>query len=203
MGIFKKSEKASGKDYYTLLDSNSRFRARGLRKEAPDGKTLFLSLTDGDPALLSHIGIFQAVPQDKDQPSLMVRFIGSRERIVALELMRDSGSAMRKNFRVPVRFESFVYPQSGGRAALHSIDLSCGGIAFRSPLAISVGEHFELVIPLTSEGPLLLWAEALRIHLDPDGNLYACKFIDLIDDQETLLREAVFAIQVGARAKGA
>jgi hypothetical protein len=207
MGLFsRKTEKAENKkseNVYVLLDCNSRMCGKGLRKEAPDGKTLFISLQEGDPAALSRIGILQAVPQDKEQPPQMVRFIGSRERIIALEPMRDLGSAMRKNFRVPVAFDSFVYPPGKSRAALRSVDLSCGGIAFRSKLPIAVGDHFELVIPLTSEGPLLLWAEALRVHLDPDGNLYACKFIDLIDDQETMLREAVFAIQVSTRAKGA
>ncbi|MBQ9459603.1 MAG: PilZ domain-containing protein [Oscillospiraceae bacterium] len=207
MGLFgrkaDKEEKKPDSNSYTLLDSDSRPRGKGIRKEAPDGRTLFISLSEGDPAQLSRIGILQAVPQDKSQPPQMVRFIGSRERIIALEPMRDSGSAMRKNFRVPVAFDSFVYPQGRRRAPLRSVDLSCGGIAFRSPISLAVGEQFELVIPLTSDGPLLLQAEALRVHLDPAGNFFACKFVDTIDDQEAMLREAVFAIQVSSRAKGA
>lgn len=203
MGLFsRKQEKPKEENFYVLMDSNSRPCARGVRKAAPDGKTLFISLVEGDTAMLSRIGVLQAVPQDKSLPPQMVRFIGSRERIIALEPMRDLGSAMRRNFRVPVTFDSFVYPPGGGRAALRSVDLSCGGIAFRCRMSLAVGDRFEVVVPLTSEGPLLLNAEALRVHLDPGGNLYACKFVDMIDDQETMLREAVFAIQIStSRAK--
>ena len=50
---------------------------------------------------------------------------------------------------------------------------------------------------MTSEGPLVLTAETLRVHLEADGNnFYACKFIHMIDDEESFLREAVFAIQI-------
>lgn len=200
MGLFgKKADKKVEKpaeNTYVLMDSNSRLCARGYRREAPNGNTLFIALTEGDPAFLARIGILQAIPQDKNLPPQMVRFIGSRERLIALEPMRDLGAAMRKNFRVPVVFDSFVYPARGGRAALRSVDLSCGGIAFRCQMPLSVGETFEVVIPLTAEGPLLLHAQILRVHLDPNGNVYACKFIDMIDDEETMLREAVFAIQI-------
>ncbi|MBO4914607.1 MAG: hypothetical protein J5449_05310, partial [Oscillospiraceae bacterium] len=86
MGLFsKKQEKAKEENYYILMDSNSRPCARGIRKEAPDGKTLFISLIEGDPAMLSRIGVIQAVPQDKALEPQMVRVIGSRERIIALE----------------------------------------------------------------------------------------------------------------------
>ena len=203
MGLFgkkpeKKVEAVPAANTYVLMDSNSRLCARGYRREAPDGKTLFIALSEGDPAQLSRIGILQAIPQDKSIPPQMVRFIGSRERLIALEPMRDLGAAMRKNFRVPVAFDSFLYPMNRPRAQLRSVDLSCGGVAFRCRINLAVGEIFEIVIPLTAEGPLLLHAEVLRVHLDPNGNIYACKFVDTIDDEETMLREAVFAIQISA-----
>lgn len=204
MALFgKKSEKNTRSDIYVLLDSNSRMHARGVRREGSDGKTLFIFLSEGDPAALAKIGVLQAVPQDKSLLPQMVRFIGSREKMIALEPMRDLGSAMRRNFRVPVVFDSFIYPTGGGRATLRSIDLSCGGIAFRSHCMLSVGDLFEVVVPITSEGPLLLNAQLLRVHLEPDAfNFYACKFVDMIDDEESMLREAVFAVQVStARAK--
>lgn len=205
MGLFsKKSEKKKAdsppvEDVYVLLDSNSRPCARGTRKPSPDGKSIFISLFDGEPAILARIGILQAVPQDKAKEPQMVRFIGARGAIVALEPMRGQGAAMRKNFRVPVFFESFIYPARGGRSIIRSIDLSCGGVAFRAPIALAVGELFEIVVPLAATEPLLLKAEILRVHLEPSGiNMYACKFVDTIDDEESLLREAVFAIQINA-----
>ena len=203
MALFGKKSEKKQESVYLLLDSNSRMHAKGVRREAPDGKTLFISLTEGDPSTLARIGVLQAVPQDKSLSPQMVRFIGSRERMIALEPMRDLGSAMRRNFRVPVAFESFLYPSTGGRASLCSIDLSCGGIAFRSVCALAVGNIFEVVVPITADGPLLLNAELLRVHLEPDSrNFYACKFIDMIDDEEAMLREAVFAVQVNTAKAG-
>ena len=77
------------------------------------------------------------------------------------------------------------------------MDLSCGGIAFHSPHVFTPHEVFEVVVPLVSEEPLLLRTEALRARADPGkGNFYACRFVDLIDDEESMLREAVFAIQI-------
>ena len=87
---------------------------------------------------------------------------------------------------------------------MRSIDLSCGGIAFRSMCLLSVGDVFEVVVPITSEGPLLLNTQLLRVHLEPGSpNFYACKFIDMIDDEESMLREAVFAVQVKAAKSAA
>ena len=45
----------------------------------------------------------------------------------------------------------------------------------------------------------MLTGEILRVHLETDGNnFYACKFIHMIDDEESFLREAVFAIQISS-----
>ena len=147
--------------------------------------------------------MLQVVPQDKSLPPLMTRVVDFRENAVALQPMRELGSDVRRNFRVPVVFGSFLYPRSGGRAALRSVDLSCGGAAFRANCSLAVGDVFELVVPLTSEGPLLLNAKLLRVHLEPTGpSFFACKFVDMINDEEALLREAVFAIQISsARAR--
>ncbi len=204
MALFgKKAEKQHAPNTYVLMDSRSRSLARGRRVPAPGQKILYIKLTDGDLKQVVAAGIIQAVPLDKDQHPQMARVIDFRENAVALDPMREVGSAVRRNFRVPVSFESFVYPPTGGRGALHSIDLSCGGVAFRSPWTFAVGDPFELVIPLTAEGPLLMSAEILRVHLEPSAqNYYACKFVDPIPDEESMLREAVFSIQIdAARAK--
>ncbi len=192
----EKQEQPSEVGIYQMMDSNSRLVARGTHHEF-ESPYLFFTLFEGDVKTLENIGVIQVVPQDKSKPPQMTRYAGFRNGIVALEPMRELGAAMRKNFRVPVTFESFVYPQAAPRATLRSVDLSCGGIAFHSPHVFAAGETFEVVIPLVSEEPLLLHAQALRARNDPgQGNFYACKFVDLIDDEETLLREAVFAIQI-------
>ena len=192
----EKQEQPSEAGIYSLLDSNARLLARGTHHEF-ESQYLFFTLFEGDLLKVEQANIIQVVPQDKSLPPQMTRFAGCRNGIVALEPMRQAGAAIRKNFRVPVKFDSYVYPASGPRATMRSVDLSCGGIAFHSPHVFAPKEVFEVVVPLVSEEPLLLRAEALRARADPGkGNFYACSFVDLIDDEETLLREAVFAIQI-------
>lgn len=191
------AEAEAPSDVYLLMDSKSKLLARGKRMEAPGRKNLYIKLTSGDVKSVADAGIVQAVPQDKGLPPQMTRVVDFRSDAVALEPMRELGSEVRRNFRVPVVFDSFVYPAGGGRAVLRSVDLSCGGIAFRSARAFAVGEVFEIVIPMTSEGPLILQCEVLRMRPDDGtGNFLACKFIDMINDEEFFLREAVFAIQI-------
>lgn len=193
----KRKEDLTG--LYLLMDSNSRMLARGRRLDAPGRKNIYIKLIDGNARTLVDAGIIQAVPQDKSLPPQITRVADFREDAVALEPLRELGSEVRRNFRVPVVFDSFVYPPGGGRAPMRSVDLSCGGLAFRSPRPFAVGETFEVVIPMTSEGPLVLTGEILRVHLETDGNnFYACKFIHMIDDEESFLREAVFAIQISS-----
>lgn len=192
----EKQEKSGGDKVYSLMDSNSRLLARGTHHEF-ESQYLFFTLTEGDLIDIEQANIIQIVPQDSSRPPQMARYAGFRNGIIALEPMREAGAAIRKNFRVPVAFDSYVYPASGPRSAMRSVDLSCGGIAFHSPHTFAPNEVFEVVIPLVSEEPLLLRAEALRGRPNPGiGNFYACRFVDLIDDEEALLREAVFAIQI-------
>ena len=193
----KRKEDLTG--LYLLMDSNSRMLARGRRLDAPGRKNIYIKLIDGNARTLVDAGIIQAVPQDKSLPPQITRVADFRKDAVALEPLRELGSEVRRTFRVPVVFDSFVYPPGGGRAPMRSVDLSCGGLAFRSPRPFAVGETFEVVIPMTSEGPLVLTGEILRVHLETDGNnFYACKFIHMIDDEESFLREAVFAIQISS-----
>ena len=202
MALFgRKAEKrvSDSSGIYLLMDSNSRMLGRGKRMDAPGRKNIYIKLIEGNVKALVDAGILQAVPQDKSLPPQMTRVADFRDNAVALEPMRELGSEVRRNFRVPVVFDSFVYPPSGGRSPIKSVDLSCGGIAFRAPRAFAVGDTVEVVVPPTSEGPLLLHAEILRVHLEPEGdNFYACKFVNMIDDEESLLREAVFAIQINS-----
>lgn len=193
-----KSEKRPEKKdlLYEITDCSARPLARGLRVEAPGHRNLYVKLLSGNARSLREAGILQAIPRDSALPPMIARLIGAQGDAVSLEPIREGG-AVRLNFRVPVAFDSFLYPPGGGRGALRSIDFSCGGLAFRTPRPMRPGERFELVIPPVSEGPLLVWAELLRSRDDPgEPPAYACKFLDLIDEEEHLLREAVFAIQV-------
>ena len=204
MALFgRKTEKKAPASIYLLMDRNSHMLARGKLRRKRESGDLIIDLIEGNVDELEAAEVIQAVPQDKSLAVQMTRFDSGWDDTVTLTPMRDMGSGVRRNFRVPVAFESFAYPHGGGRTPILSQDLSCGGIAFYSFRPFAVGDLFQVVIPLTSEGPLLLNAEILRVHFCDNGsNLYAAKFVDMIDDEEAMVREAVFAIQLSATHTG-
>ena len=76
------------------------------------------------------------------------------------------------------------------------MDISCGGIAFYGQYGLENGETLEIVIPITAN-PLVLRCEILRQQtLRNNRAFYAAKFVDMCNDEETLLREAVFRVQL-------
>lgn len=142
-------------------------------------------------------------------PSYEGTLVRYRNDMIQLEVRKTAaaGNDMRKNLRVPVQVKSFTYPVSGswlGRREVTTHDLSCGGIAFFCNRTFQLGEKFEVVIPVTSE-PLVVTGEILRQRdsESQNGILFAAKFIDLCNDEETLLREAVFNLQLSRRPRPA
>ena len=76
-------------------------------------------------------------------------------------------------------------------------DLSCGGISFFSQGQFAVGSQLEVVIPITRTAPLLLPCQLLRQRDEGDGTFfYAAKFLSLLNEQESMIREAVFNVQL-------
>ena len=139
-------------------------------------------------------------------PSYEGTIVRSRYDMIQLEVAKLApvNEDMRKNLRVGVHFKSFIYPITGdwrGRRTVESNDLSAGGIAFFTDHSLQIGEHLEVVIPVTSQ-PLVVRCELLRMRpADRADILYAAKFVDLCNDEETLLREAVFNLQLRGRPK--
>jgi len=107
----------------------------------------------------------------------------------------------RRSLRVPTRFDSFVYPISGswkGRMAIQSIDLSCGGIAFYGPDGMEIGETAEVVVPTQAE-PILVTMQILRKHALKNKTYYAAKFTALQSEEDRLICERVFSLQLSGR----
>lgn len=182
---------------YLLTDSDSHLLAKGDLQNDISEPNLQMKIIEGQTEDVVKAEFIQVLPSDTKIPILMGKVIFRRGNAVVLEPMRKLGEEVRRNFRMPVAFESFLYPYSGGRAAIRSIDLSCGGIAFFSPATIGVGEDTEIVIPITSEGPLIVRCEILRYqpYTGPIRQ-YAAKFVNLIHDEEALIMEAVFNVQI-------
>ena len=197
--LFTRKRSIDKTKLYMLMDRESKLLGRGERYGKENESTLHIRVFDGEPEAIAAAEIVQAVPSNDASAILMGKIISRHGSEIVIEPMRQLGAEVRRNFRMPVTFESFVYPAEGGRSPIKSKDLSCGGIAFYSTYEFNVGDTFEVVIPITEGGPLLLKTQVLRIlaHEGPIS-LYACKFIDMIHDEESLLREAVFNIQLRA-----
>lgn len=194
---------------YLLLDSGGVPLAQARIQGEPSGSLWQLQILGGkEDEVLEHKTIKLMCITDSS-PSYEGTLVRHRNDMIQLEVRKTAtnGGDMRKNLRVVVRVRSFVYPVSGrwkGRREVTTHDLSCGGIAFFCGGELQIGEQFEVVIPVTSE-PLVVTGQILRQRDSdsPDGILYAAKFIDLCNDEETLLREAVFNLQLSGRPRPA
>lgn len=187
---------------YLLLDSRSIPIARGrLEGPAHDVNWQIRVLDDKIDEVLKHKQ-FKLMSITDSDPSYEGTVVRSRNDMIQLEVRKveiDSKN-LRQNLRVAVRFNSFIYPVSGnwkGRWEIESNDLSCGGIAFFCDKDLGERERVEVVVPVTSQ-PLVVTCEILRRRPTERENvtLFAAKFIDLCDDEEMCLREAVFSLQL-------
>ena len=193
---------------YLLLDSKGHPIARGRIQGKTDGPFWQIQVEDGKiDEILEHKRLKLLSIMDAG-PSYEGVIVRSRSDMIQLEVSKLDRDAddMRKNLRVEVRFKSLIYPLSGrwmGRREVESHDLSCGGVAFFTDHSLQVGEQLELVIPVTSQ-PLVVRCQVLRMRPTPEAAIplmYAAKFVDLCEDEETLLREAVFNLQLRGRPK--
>ena len=194
---------------YLLLDSAERAIARGQVKGKPAGQLWQIEVEDGKVDEVLKQKTVKLLSMMDAGPSYEGIIVRSRNDMIQLEVTRleeDAGD-MRKNLRVLVGFKSLIYPLSGtwkGRRPVVSRDLSCGGVAFFTDHSLRVGEQLEMVIPVTSQ-PLVVGCQVLRIRPEQASVplLYAAKFINMCHDEEILLREAVFNLQLRGRAKPA
>ena len=161
---------------YMLLDSRGAPVAQGVSEDGPEKNVWQLRIAHGDiKRVLGHE---------------YISLVGTSEQFPAMEV--------RRNLRMPVRFESFLYPVSGrwrGRMPVLSNDLSCGGVAFFCARKLEVDEVAEIVIPVTAE-PLVLRVKILRERPSPEPiPLYAAEFVDMLREEENMVCEAVFSLQ--------
>ena len=193
---------------YLMLDSKGNPIARGRVQGNTGGQYWQIQVEDGKiDEILEHKTLLLLSMLDSE-PSYQGIIVRSRNDMIQLEISkvdRDSND-MRKNLRVSVHFKSLIYPLTGrwkGRRNIVSNDLSCGGVAFFTDHSLQVGEQLELVIPVTSQ-PLVVRCQVLRMRPTEDAAvpiMYAAKFVELCNDEETLLRESVFNLQLRGRPK--
>lgn len=188
-----------------ITDSQNQPLAHAILENSPEETIWRVQVLDGGiKNVLEHevihlIGMTGKIPGMEG--SILRREGGDR---ILVEPVSTLDEDVRQNLRVPFRFDSFLYPVTGtwkGRLSIICHDLSCGGIAFFCGYPLQRGEIAELVVPITTQ-PLLLKVKILRIR--PSNSavpLLSAKFVDLIHDEEVLLREAVFSQQLRNHAR--
>ncbi len=197
--FFKKNKPQ--KEICVLLDSeSSRVLARGYLEGPPDAPNIQLEIFEGNVQSVVNAEHVQIIPADEEVPPRLGHVIHRQGNLVVLEPTRVlAGDKVRENLRMPVDFETFIYPTDGtpGRYRAQGNDLSCGGISFYSDGDLDVGEIVEVVIPITRTAPLLLTCQLLRKNRESSARtFYAGKHLDLLPEQESMIREAVFSVQL-------
>ena len=119
-----------------------------------------LEFSQGEEELVWDLDHISLVGADGPCAAAEGHVVRRRDNMLWVEAVRDLGSKVRENLRIPVQFESFVYLPTG-RLPIESADLSCGGIAFFCDAQLKEGEQMEVVIPVTSQ-PLVLRMKILR-----------------------------------------
>lgn len=195
---------SDGQENYLLVDSKYDLLSRAVLENPPDGQLWRVRVLDGKiEDVMAHV-LVQMVGMGDDAPILLGRIIRRTGDCILVEPLQQLEEKLRQNLRVPVGFESFLYPVTGswlGMRPIRSCDLSCGGIAFYSEQPLEIGERVEVVIPIT-EPPLVVCCQILRPRASSGVTpLYAAKFVALCEGEERLIREAVFNVQLFQRGK--
>lgn len=187
------------KHNYLILDSLGRPVAHCQSAEELSAPVWRLEMKEDDvERVMSHTNI-NLVGTSETRAAAEGRIVRCRGNVVWAELVRELNSEVRENLRMPVRFESFLYPISGswkGRRPVISYDLSCGGVAFFCGQPLEKGEIAELTVPVTSS-PLQLRVRILRqCPTEEPIPLYAARFVGLLREEESMVQEAVFNLQL-------
>ena len=185
---------------YLILDSKGTPLANAVLESPPNSEVLQIRILGGkEEAVAAHREI-QLIGMDDSTPNRVGVIIRQRDDKMVIQPTAALGPAARENLRILTDFESVMYPVTGrwkGQRTFKAKDLSCGGIAFWSGIPLEEREIVEMVLPVT-DAPLVVKTQVLR-RLEDDSTelpLYASKFVDLIQDEESLIRKAVFSIQI-------
>lgn len=183
---------------YLITDSKGFPLVQALLASPPNAQTLHFRLPNRDASRLEDHEFIQLAGMSDDAPDLVGRILQLQEDRLSVEPMQNLGGELRQNLRIPVRFSSYIYPVTGawkGRLPIVSCDLSCGGIAFFCSGVLAPRELVETVIPVTAS-PLILKTQIIRPHPSSSTPLYAAKFVDMLREEDAMVREAVFSLQL-------
>ena len=188
---------------YLILDTQNHALANGELATAPGASPMRLNILNNKVDDVMEHEVVTLFSSSSEELPIQCRILRQRGDAILLEKIATLDPEVRRNLRVPVKFDTFLYPLPGstwtGRRSAQSIDLSCGGIAFYADCTLAPHEQMEIVIVPTEE-PVILLCEILRIQeLQNNRFMYATKFVDMCEDEEVIVREAVFSLQLQSR----
>lgn len=193
----------TGNRTYLILDTQNHALANGELATPPGTTPMRLNVLEHKVDDVMRHEVITLFSSSSDEPPVQCRILRQRGDTVLLEKIATLDPEVRRNLRVPVKFDSFIYalPDSPwqGRRPVQSIDLSCGGIAFYAGCPLELHEQMEVVVTST-ENPVILRCEVLRKQELQNGRfMYATKFVGMCEDEEVAVREAVFSLQLQSR----
>lgn len=184
---------------YLILDSANTPLAHGKMETPPGSKPMRMLVLEAKVDNVMEHGEVNLVGMGSSDLPMRCRVLRQRGDRVLLEKLGTLDGELRRNLRVPVQFDTFLYPLDGawrGRRTARSLDLSCGGIAFLAEDGLELHDRAEIVV-VPTENPVLLRCEVLRKQEREGGAFfYATKFVDMCEDEEVAVREAVFSLQL-------
>ena len=187
---------------YLILDTQNHALANGEVVSPPGETPIRLNILDNKVDDVTAHEVIILLSSSSEELPVQCRILRSRGDMVMAEKIATLDPEVRRNLRVPVKFDTFIYPIASsywkGRQPVQSIDLSCGGIAFYSDFYLEVHDEVEIVVTPTEE-PVILHCEVLKRQELQNRFMYATKFVDLCEDEEVAVREAVFSLQLQAR----
>ncbi len=189
---------------YLILDTQNHALANGELASPPGAAPMRLNILNNKVDNVMRHEVITLFSASSEEPPIQCRILRQRGDTILAEKIATLDPEIRRNLRVPVKFDSYIYslPTSAwkGRAPVQSVDLSCGGIAFYSDFHLELHEQAEIVITPTEE-PVILRCEVLRRQELQNGRfMYATKFVDMCEDEEVVVREAVFSLQLQDRS---
>lgn len=185
---------------YLILDSKGTPLANAVLESPLSSEVLQIRILKGKEGVVAEHREIQLIGLDDSSPNRVGLIIRQKDDKMVIQPTAALGPAARENLRILTDFESVMYPVTGqwkGQRPIKAKDLSCGGLAFYSSLPLAQREIVEVVLPVT-DSPLVVRTQVLRTLPDDTSAipLYASKFVDLIQDEEALIRKAVFSIQI-------
>jgi hypothetical protein len=184
---------------YLVLDSQCNPLAQAVLESPLGAELLQVRVLDGAVSKVTAYQELQLVGLDDKTPArggVITQVDGDQLTIRPTAYL---GEDSRENLRVNTNFSSVIYPVTGswkGRQTIWGKDLSCGGMAFHSNATLVPNEVAEVVLPMT-DPPLLLDIQILSaLPTCTSAHLYSSKFLDLIPEEESMIRKAVFGIQI-------